>query len=425
MQHRQSNSINTDALSLSDGLVASLRRTGHIRSAAVESAFRAVPRHLFLPDVPLNHVYNDQAFTTKFLDGRAVSSSSQPTVMATMLEQLQLKPGHRVLEIGAGTGYNAALMAQIVGDTGQVVTIDIDDDIVAEARAHLVAAGFDRVKVVCGDGVMGYPSAGPYDRIILTVGADDIAPAWQAQLADGGRLVVPLVLRVRQKSVAFEQVGSSLTSVSVRGGILFMPLRGALVSSDNIVHLGADANLTLAVDDARHLNVAAVRAALKDAGSDWTTEVQVAPAEVEEGLGTWLELREPNFCYIFATGRVAEDNCIPDLLGSSGRFRSTFGLRNETTLALLMRPVAWPNDTDGHPAPAAPSFPLMIRVMGPDQSLAQQLLDEIRAWEGASRPTDSELRIRAYPLESSARRVAGETGVVLTKRETRLVCDWS
>ncbi|MCA1599640.1 MAG: methyltransferase domain-containing protein, partial [Chloroflexi bacterium] len=165
------------ALTRHRALIDALRDTGHIATPRVETAFRAIPRHIFLPDVPLETVYADDAIPTKKRDGAAISSSSQPAVMAVMLEQLNLQRGQRVLEIGAGTGYNAALMAHIVGDTGRVIAIDIDDDIVAGARAHVAAAGVDNVEVVRGDGANGYPDDAPYDRIILTVSAWDIAPA--------------------------------------------------------------------------------------------------------------------------------------------------------------------------------------------------------------------------------------------------------
>lgn len=212
---------------LHQALVDKLKRMGLIRTPPVEAAFRAVPRHLFLPDVPLEKVYQDQAIVTKRLDDEPVSSSSQPAVMAIMLEQLDLKPGHRVLEIGAGTGYNAALVAHIVGDTGQIITVDIDDDIAKNARQHLAAAGFEDVQVVCTDGGFGYPSAAPYDRIILTVGAWDIAPAWQEQLKPKGRLLLPLTLREDvQLTVAFELADGYLVSVSLEN-CGFMKLRGA------------------------------------------------------------------------------------------------------------------------------------------------------------------------------------------------------
>ncbi|MCC5622960.1 methyltransferase domain-containing protein [Nostoc sp. CHAB 5715] len=212
---------------LHQSLVERLKQQGLIRTPRVETAFRAVPRHLFLPDVPLKKVYKDEAIVTKRLDGQAVSSSSQPAVMAIMLEQLDLQPGDRVLEIGAGTGYNAALMAHIVGETGQVIAIDIDEDIVEDARQHLAKAGFEQVKVVCTDGGFGYPSAAPYDRIILTVAAWDIAIAWQEQLKPQGRLVLPLTLKDNvQITVAFESADSYLVSIST-SNCGFMKLRGA------------------------------------------------------------------------------------------------------------------------------------------------------------------------------------------------------
>src|SRR5215210_2312005 len=137
-----------DAAALHQALVDQLARAGLIRTPRVEAAFRAVPRHLFLPGLALDKVYSDVAIPTKHLDDVPISSSSQPAIMAIMLEQLGLEPGHRVLEIGAGTGYNAALMAHIVGATGRVITLDIDEDIVDNARRHLAAAGCDQVQVV-------------------------------------------------------------------------------------------------------------------------------------------------------------------------------------------------------------------------------------------------------------------------------------
>jgi protein-L-isoaspartate(D-aspartate) O-methyltransferase len=178
-----------------EALVEKLVLMGCIKSPNIEEAFRIIPRHLFTPGVALEKVYSDISIPTKILDGKLVSSSSQPAIMAIMLEQLQLQPGHRVLEIGAGTGFNAGLMAYLVGDSGQVVTVDIDEDIVESAQEHLTSAGLDKVKVVCGDGGMGYAKDAPYDRIILTVGSWDIVPAWWEQLKPGGRLLMPLEIK--------------------------------------------------------------------------------------------------------------------------------------------------------------------------------------------------------------------------------------
>src|SRR5262249_18254734 len=153
----------------------------------VEAAFRAVPRHHFLPDVPLDQAYRDQVVVTKVDDGLPLSASSQPSFMAVMLEQLELEPGHRVLEIGAGTGYHAALLDRVVGEEGRVVRIDTDRDVAERARASLGRAGYSGVDVVCGDGGLGHAPGAPYDRMIVTVGAGDIPPALREQLGPDGR----------------------------------------------------------------------------------------------------------------------------------------------------------------------------------------------------------------------------------------------
>ncbi|HEY6329464.1 MAG TPA: methyltransferase domain-containing protein [Blastocatellia bacterium] len=164
--------------SLQKALVDDLIARDCINDARVEAAFRAVPRHLFLPGVPVDQAYKDAAITTKQEGDKPISSGSQPAVVAMMLEQLGLQPGQRVLEIGAGTGYNAALMAQIIGSKGAVDTVDIDEDIVEQARKNLAAAGVQGVHAVCDDGGFGYPPGAPYDRIILTVGTGAHRP-WQ------------------------------------------------------------------------------------------------------------------------------------------------------------------------------------------------------------------------------------------------------
>jgi len=123
MNTPERNKDNGDLSALHEALVDKLQSEGHICTSRVEAAFRAIPRHLFLPGVSLSRAYSDEAIATKVPDGQAISSSSQPAIMAIMLEQLGLEPGHRVLEIGAGTGYNAALMAHMVGDAGPDETL--------------------------------------------------------------------------------------------------------------------------------------------------------------------------------------------------------------------------------------------------------------------------------------------------------------
>jgi len=198
-----------------DRLVHELNDGGRIRTALVERAFRTVERHRFLrgfsrwdpatslpvpvefdPAQPsgeaLRVIYSDQALGTRFRDGLPSSSSSQPSIMADMLEALELEPGMRVLEIGTGTGYNAALLAEIVGGQGSVVTQDIDAGIAAEAEEALLAMGYGSVRVVARDGAEGVPEDAPFDRILVTVGCPDLSLRWQEQLTEHGRIVVPL-----------------------------------------------------------------------------------------------------------------------------------------------------------------------------------------------------------------------------------------
>ncbi|MGH9175382.1 MAG: methyltransferase domain-containing protein, partial [Vicinamibacterales bacterium] len=172
-------------------------------------------------------------------DGVGLSSSSQPAIMAIMLQQLDLFAGARVLEIGAGTGYNAALMHELAGQRGQIVTIDIDDEVAGWARERLDAAGYHDVVVYCADGADGWPAGAPYDRIILTVGAADITPGWFEQLRDGGRLVLPLLLGNGELSIAFEKDGNRLVSRSVEP-CGFMRIRGKLDDPVRIVPINSE-----------------------------------------------------------------------------------------------------------------------------------------------------------------------------------------
>ena len=183
---------------LRDGLVTELKAEGYVRSGAVEAALRSVPRHLFIPWRNPEDAYRgtEGAMVDPDTTPETCSTVSQPIAVAMMLEGFDVKPGMRVLEIGAGSGYNAALLAHLIGEHGHIVTVDVEDFLVEKARKQLAAAGFERVEVVCGDGALGYPPHAPYDRIVATVGLPDIPTAWPEQLAPGGKIVVPLHLGV-------------------------------------------------------------------------------------------------------------------------------------------------------------------------------------------------------------------------------------
>lgn len=217
-----------DANGMNDELVDQMKAAATIQSPEVEQAFRRVPRHHFLPGMNWGRVYQDDAIATHFADGTevSISSSSQPTIMALMLEQLQVSPGMRVLEVGAGTGYNAALLAQLIGSSENVWTVDVDEPFCQEARAHLQDANVSGVHVVCTDGWGGWPDAAPFDRIIVTFSAYDISPRWFAQLRDGGRLVMPWgAPNTQQRSIAFRKEDGHLIMESLHF-CGFMPMRG-------------------------------------------------------------------------------------------------------------------------------------------------------------------------------------------------------
>jgi protein-L-isoaspartate(D-aspartate) O-methyltransferase len=156
------------AADLRNRLTDQLLANGIIRTAAVEAAFRTVPRHVCLPGVPVQDAYSDAPVYVKQQGAVTVSAASQPTIVAMMLEQLSVQPGDTILEIGAGTGYNAALLATLTGPSGHVTTVDVDDDLVTGARQHLASAGITNADAVLGDGALGYPPTAPYDRIIAT-----------------------------------------------------------------------------------------------------------------------------------------------------------------------------------------------------------------------------------------------------------------
>ncbi len=409
-------------VALRDALIARLRRDGHLRSSRVEAAFRSVPRHLFVPEVPLEEAYRDQVIVTKWTEGLPVSSSSQPAIMAIMLEQLGLEPGHRILEIGAGTGYNGALMAQLVGEAGTVVAVEIDEDLAASARTHLDAAGFDRVQVVHGDGGQGYTDGAPYDRIILTVGAWDIVPAWCEQLHPTGRLVLPLTLRGVQRTVAFEAEEDHLTSVSVHD-CEFMLLRGAWAEPPRRLGLGPDPGLYLTIRDPSSIDAEAVYALVVGPSRDRPTGLRVTSRELFSGLLLWLALREDAGCGLVALGPIAGRGIVPPLCRRSDQLCWATGILEGESLALLTRPA------DGPPSegscdwpPGDHAFELVIRSYGPDDAVARRLRDQVLAWAAAGRPSTDGLRIRAYPDGAVYERRAGE--FVIPKRWNRLVLDW-
>jgi protein-L-isoaspartate(D-aspartate) O-methyltransferase len=215
-----------DAASLRDRMVTALVEDGVVDDAAIEHAMRDVPRHRFTPDVSLDEAYADHAVVVgRGRGGTPISTASQPRMVAIMLGQLEVAAGHRVLEIGTGSGYNAALLSALVGLEGRVVSVELESALAERAASVLAEVGAGDVEVVTGDGRLGHPDGAPYDRIMVTTGAREVAPAWHDQLVEGGRLVVPLVDETgRGWTITHQRAGADLV-VLARTPSAFLPIR--------------------------------------------------------------------------------------------------------------------------------------------------------------------------------------------------------
>ncbi|MGQ0778180.1 MAG: methyltransferase, FxLD system [Pseudonocardiales bacterium] len=270
---------------------------GMVLPGEVEAALRTVPRHLFAPGVPLEQAYADDSIVTKRNErGISISTVSAPWLQAMMLEQAQLGPGMRVLEIGSG-GYNAALLRELVGPEGSVTTIDIDQEVIDRARACLIAAGYPDVRALCADGEFGAGEYGPFDRIIVTAGAWDIPPAWVDQLAEDGRLVVPLRTRGLTRSWALERSGGHLVSRD-RMMCGFVPIQGMGEYRGRSISLHDD-GVDLWVDKGQQLDTAALGEVLSMPRAQAWSGVTVRKGESFHDLDLQLAIL-PEFCLLTA-----------------------------------------------------------------------------------------------------------------------------
>jgi protein-L-isoaspartate(D-aspartate) O-methyltransferase len=371
---------------LRERLAAQVIAANGIANGRVAAALNEVARHLFLPGLPPEAAYRDDAIVTKRdASGLPVSSSSQPAIMAIMLEQLKLAPGHRVLEIGAGTGYNAALMRHIVGPSGLVVSVDIDADLVERAREHLADASYPDVVVLAADGAEGCPAHAPYDRVIATVGVSDLAPAWLDQATERAMIVAPLDVRGAQLSVAFGRTGRHWTSRSL-APCGFMRMRGSLSGTERVVL--PQPGLAITLHDGRDLDPAALAAALAGPQTEQPTGVRTASGQVFWGLSLWLAIHEPRWC-----GLSDERGQVPLLAHGplrTNQWRTTFGIADDDGIAMLAA-------TDV----AQGSFALCATGFGPGAArLAADLAAQVGAWDEAGRPGPAGLHVDAYPRSS-------------------------
>jgi protein-L-isoaspartate(D-aspartate) O-methyltransferase len=394
------------AATLRQGLVDELVNAGSIASKEVESAFRNVPRHLFAPEVTLEQAYaNDTVRTKRDAHGVTISSVSAPWLQAMMLEQAEIAPGMRCLEIGSG-GYNAALMAELAGPTGEVTTVDIDPDVTERARRCLASAGYERVNVVLADAEHGVADHAPYDRIIVTVGVWDVPPAWAHQLAGQGRIVVPLRMRGLSRSVAFVGEGDHLTSLGheMAG---FVAVQGAGAQPERLLPLHGE-EVGLRFDDDQSVDADALRAALRQRRVQAWSGVRFGGMEPFDGLFLWLATCLSDFCLLSRARTDAARELVdpaspiatPTLLGKSSFAYLTF------------------REVD----PETSTYEFGAYAHGPEaEQLAQQLTEQVRTWDRDYRHGPA-ARICVYPADAPVARPP--QGRVIEKRHTKVIISW-
>jgi protein-L-isoaspartate(D-aspartate) O-methyltransferase len=199
-------------------MVEHLMRSGYVRSPRVRDAMLKVERHLFLPDGVVEDAYRDTPLPIGL--GQTISA---PHMVAMMAELLAPQPGDKVLEIGGGTGYHAAVMAELIGPEGTVVTIERVPELVGACRENLARAGYGRVVVVEGDGAVGHTERAPYGCILVACAARKVPDALVEQLAEGGRMAIPVGCGRYQELLLVTKRGERITRES-KGGVAFVPL---------------------------------------------------------------------------------------------------------------------------------------------------------------------------------------------------------
>lgn len=402
-----------EARALRHQLADQLAEAGHIRSPAVDEALRAVPRHAFAPEVPIQKAYaNDIVATRHSDDGSIISSISAPWLQADMLEAARIRPGHRVLEIGSG-GYNAALMAELVGPTGSVTTLDIDPAVTDRATRFLPRTGYDHVHVVTADAEhlpAGIVPDGGFDAILVTVDTWDLP--WIDALTDGGRLVAPVRLHGYHWAIGFTKHDRALHSDEplIVCGFVAMQGDGAWNANRRTV---PGTGVHLSWEDGAPLPVDQLAPALTREPTVAHTHVTVGGQEPFDALTLYLAGALRGFC------RLAVD---PDgdngVLNPPPKHWPGAAIVRGTSLARL----ATERISDGDDANGLYEF--VVHGYGSHGHLAaKEMVEQVQHWQRNHRAALCP-RITIHPLDNNSPMAATGAPHVFVKKHTLVAIDW-
>ena len=211
-------------LQLRERLVDRLERSGMLCHERVRRALLEVPRHRFIPTIAIEDAYEDRALAIKERDGAVISSISQPSMIVQMLQMLDVRAGNAILEIGTGSGYHAALLSRLVGPDGNIITLEIEPDLLEAAQRRLRDLGYFNVDVRPAYELTHIDTR--FDRIVVTARAVDIEQDWWRLLNDGGRLVVPLDIGYGgERAITFVREGALLRGIDSHA-CAFLGMRG-------------------------------------------------------------------------------------------------------------------------------------------------------------------------------------------------------
>ena len=194
--------------------------SGLIKNKAVLNAFKKIPREEFIPKQLHSQTYED--IPLPIYEKQTIS---QPTTVMLMTQDLEPKKGQKILEIGSGSGYQAAILSEIIGKKGKIYTLEILPKLAKFARSNIKKLNIKNIEVICADGSKGYPKKAPFDRIIVTAGAPEAPIPLIKQLKDKGILVIPIGPLYSQEMFKIVKDGPRL-HIKKLGGFRFVPLLG-------------------------------------------------------------------------------------------------------------------------------------------------------------------------------------------------------